>query len=77
MRLILRFSAALVALTSSPLLASAQGTELGRQTLGRPYWHLFLAYAITLLLIGGLAFSIARRLRRLERRLDEDGPAGA
>jgi CcmD family protein len=76
MRLLLRIVAPLGLLASTATLVAAQGTELGRQTLGRPYWHLFLAYAITLILIGGLAVSIARRLARLERRLDEDGPSG-
>jgi CcmD family protein len=52
----------------------AQATELGRQTLGRPYWHFFLAYAIVVVLIAGWAVSIARRLRRIEDRLpDLDG----
>lgn len=47
----------------------AQATELGRQTLGRAYWHVFVAYAIAWLLIGGWIVSIARRLARVERRL--------
>jgi CcmD family protein len=55
----------------APLLP--QATELGSQTLGRPYWHVFLAYAIAVLLIGGWVVSIARRLLAIERRLKEDG----
>lgn len=50
-----------------------QSTELGRQTLGRPYWHVFLAYAIVVLLIAGWTVSIARRLSKVEARLpDQD-----
>lgn len=50
----------------------AQATELGRQTLGRPYWHVFIAYAIAVVLIGGWVVSIARRLLAIERRLERD-----
>lgn len=51
--------------------AAAQATELGRQGLGRPYWHLFAAYAIVVLLIAGWVISIARRLGRIEQRLPD------
>ena len=44
------------------------GTRMAEQNL-RPYWHVFAAYAIVIGLIGGWAFSIARRLRSLEDRL--------
>ena len=50
----------------------AQAEQLREQTLGRPYWHVFLAYAITLLLLLGWIVSIARRLRRVESRLQRD-----
>jgi hypothetical protein len=53
-----------------PLVAQAE--TLRNQTLGRPYWHVFLAYAITLVLILGWVVSIARRLRRVETRLQSD-----
>ncbi len=65
---------ALVALfvgDSSPLLAQdtgLPGTRVAGQNL-RPYWHVFAAYTIVIALIGGWAFSIARRLRSLEERL--------
>lgn len=39
----------------------------------RPYWHVFAAYTIAIVLIGGWAFSIARRLRDVERRLADQG----
>ncbi len=54
----------------APGAAAAQATELGRQALGRPYWHVFIAYALVWLLIGGWVVSIARCLTRVERRLD-------
>ena len=56
----------------APGAAAAQATELGRQTLGRPYWHVFIAYALAWLLIGWWVVSIARRLTRVERRLDSE-----
>ena len=55
-------------LQASPVWAQA-GTALGQQTLGRPYWHVFAAYAIVWLLILGWVISIVRRLRRVEERL--------
>ncbi len=58
-------------LQASPVWAQA-GTVLGRQTLGRAYWHVFAAYAIVLLLIGGWVISIVRRLRRVEERLSNE-----
>lgn len=35
----------------------------------KPFWHVFAAYAVVIILVGGWAFSIARRLRDVERRL--------
>jgi hypothetical protein len=78
-----RFVLVVLALTGTTAVAgllpdaalAAQATELGRQTLGRPYWHVFLAYAIAVLLIGGWVVSIARRLLAIERRLQEDDGA--
>ncbi|MEK9502306.1 hypothetical protein [Gaopeijia maritima] len=67
--LLLALPVALLLPIGSPVLA--QASELGRQTLGRAYWHVFAAYAIGLLLIGGWVVSIARRLARLERKLPD------
>ncbi len=61
----------LLLVSGTPLLAQAE--QLREQTLGRPYWHVFLAYAITLLLVLGWVVSIARRLRRVENRLQSQG----
>lgn len=46
----------------------AQASELGRQSL-RPYWHVFIAYALVIVILGGWALSIGRRMRDLEKRL--------
>ena len=35
----------------------------------RPYWHVFAAYTIVVVLTGGWTLSIARRLRNIEDRL--------
>lgn len=70
-----RFSVlALLVLTISLLPSElvAQGTELGRQRLGRSYWHLFAAYLIVWALVFGWVISIARRLRGIEDRLHAD-----
>ena len=58
-------------LQASPVWAQA-GTVLGRQTLGRGYWHVFAAYAIVWLLVFGWVISIVRRLRRIEERLGQE-----
>jgi CcmD family protein len=44
---------------------------LGRQSL-RGYSHMFAAYALAWLLIGGWIVSIARRLARLEKALRDE-----
>ena len=48
--------------------AFPQASALGQQSL-KPYWHVFIAYAIAVVLILGWVASIARRLAALERRL--------
>ncbi len=62
------FVFAVLVMQASPVWAQA-GTALGQQTLGRPYWHVFTAYAILWLLVLGWVISIVRRLRRVEERL--------
>ena len=61
----------LLVLSSPPLMAQAEA--LREQGLGRAYWHVFLAYAVVVLLILGWVISIARRLRRVEDRLRSSG----
>ena len=62
---------ALVLLIASPELLSAQSqaSELGRQGLGRAYWHVFASYAVGWLLIFGWVIAMFRKLRRVEERL--------
>ncbi len=60
----------LVSLLPSEVVA--QGAELGRQRLGRSYWHFFAAYLIVWALVFGWIVSIARRLRSVEDRLNAD-----
>jgi len=52
-----------------PLDASAQ-TDLGAQTLGRGFWHVFAAYAILWALVFGWIIRIGRQLARVEQKLD-------
>jgi hypothetical protein len=44
------------------------GTALAGQSL-RPYWHVFIAYALAIVLVLGWVISIGRRLRDVEERL--------
>jgi CcmD family protein len=46
------------------------GQALQTQGLGRAYWHVFAAYAIAWALVLGWIVSIARRLARVEERLE-------
>lgn len=62
--------AALPALLSTPGAVAAQATDLAGQTLGRAYWHVFIAYAAAWVLVFGWTVAIARRLARVERRLE-------
>jgi CcmD family protein len=43
---------------------------LAQQSL-RPYWHVFIAYAIVLVLVFGWVLSIGRRLKDVENKLEE------
>lgn len=60
-------AATVLALLVSDAPAFAQvGTDvLARQSL-RPYWYVFIAYALAWLLLMGWLLSIGRRIRRLE-----------
>ena len=57
----------LTTLSVTALVGQGPGGGLADQNL-RAYWHVFAAYAIAWLLIGGWVISIARRLGRLEGR---------
>ncbi|MEE2669118.1 MAG: hypothetical protein VYD78_03875 [Gemmatimonadota bacterium] len=61
---------------ASPVIAWAQaGTPLGTQTLGRAYWHVFVAYALAWFIILVWLISMFRRLGRVEEQLGNvEGP---
>ena len=69
-------SALLLALFASaaPVLAQVGPDVLARQSL-RPYWYVFIAYALAWLLLVGWVLSIGRRLRRLEEAQAGDADA--
>ena len=65
------FAVALLALLASAVTAVpglAQTPEATPLEM-RHFWHVFIAYAIAWVFIGGWLFSIVRRLRRVEERL--------
>lgn len=64
-------SLALVAVVVIATVAAAQNTlpQTAPARNLRPYWHVFAAYTIVIVMIGGWAVSIARRLRAIEERL--------
>ena len=69
LRILARSLALGVALAPSALAAQELGGGMGAQSL-RPYWHVFIAYAVAILIVLGWVVSLARRLSSLERRLD-------
>lgn len=50
---------------------AAQGA-LSDQRLGRPYWHVFISYAVVWLLVAAWLMAIAKRLTRIETQLKDD-----
>ncbi|TVP58863.1 MAG: CcmD family protein [Gemmatimonadales bacterium] len=61
---------AVLLLMPEALAAQGAGTAQARQM--RHFWHVFAAYAIAWLLLFGWAVSIARRIRKVEEKLDRD-----
>jgi CcmD family protein len=61
---------ALVALGADALAAQAGGAAAGVGGL-RAYWHVFIAYAIVILLVLGWVISIGRRLKDIQNRLGD------
>ena len=51
--------------STAPLVAQV-GTEVLAQQSLRPYWYVFIAYALAWLLLLGWMFSIGRRMRGLD-----------
>ncbi len=62
--------AAVFAAVLTPSVLVAQASGLGQQSL-RPYWHVFAAYTLVILLVAAWAFSIGRRLKDVENRLSD------
>lgn len=52
-------------------VVAAQG-EAGAEGTLRPFWHVFVAYALAWVILFGWLVSIARRLRRVEGRVEGD-----
>lgn len=71
--LVLCLLAGVVLLT--PELLEAQTQAAGQPSAGarqmRHFWHVFIAFGIAWLLVFGWAVSIARRLARVEERLEQ------
>jgi CcmD family protein len=62
---------ALVALAAPALAQEPLVTQgLAQQSL-RAYWHVFIAYALVIVLVVGYVVSIARRLADVEKRMRE------
>lgn len=72
LRAVLAATLALFLALAAPALAqeSMPAQALGQQSL-RAYWHVFIAYALVLVLVLGYVVSIARRLAHVERKLEE------
>jgi hypothetical protein len=60
----------LAGLGSAQEMTGLPATTAGQQSL-RPYWHVFIAYAIGVVFVLGWVVSIARRLSALEDRLTD------
>lgn len=64
----------LMAVCSAPAWAQEMtglpASGMAQQSL-RPYWHVFIAYAVTIVLVLGWVVSISRRLKDVEERLKE------
>jgi len=65
----LAFAVVAVAIVASVALAQETLPQTTPARNLRPYWHVFVAYTIVIVMIGGWAVSIARRLRAIEARL--------
>jgi CcmD family protein len=63
------------AFTAAPAAEAAPGLpqRTGVDRTMRGYWHLFIAFAFTWLLLFGYAISLGRRFGALEKRLERQG----
>jgi CcmD family protein len=69
-RLIRGVSPMLLTVASATAVA-AQATSANAIGGLRAYWHVFIAYAVVIVLVLGWVISIARRLKDVEQRLAE------
>lgn len=60
----------LLVVLAHPALAQEAAERLAAQSL-RPYWHVFIAYALAWVLVFGWVVSIARRLGRVQRDIED------
>jgi CcmD family protein len=60
----------LIVLDAATVSAQTSGAAAGVGGL-RAYWHVFIAYAIVILLVLGWVVSIGRRLKDIQQRLGE------
>ncbi len=58
-----------VLLVSVPVALAAQAGDASSIGGLRAYWHVFIAYAIVILLVLGWVVSIGRRLKDIQDRL--------
>ncbi len=63
---------AFTAAEAPPAAAGLPQRAAAERTM-RGYWHLFIAFAVTWLLLFGYAISLGRRFGTLERQLDRTG----
>jgi CcmD family protein len=61
----------LALLVAAPLASLAAQASADAQSIGglRAYWHVFIAYAIVILIVLGWVVSIGRRLKDIQDRL--------
>ena len=60
----------LLALGAVAVAAQSGGATAGVGGL-RAYWHVFIAYAVVILLVLGWVISIGRRLKDIQQRLGD------
>lgn len=63
----------LLALAAAPIAAqepALPSAGIGAQSL-RPYWNVFIAYAIAIVMVLAWVISIGRRLKAVEEKLGE------
>ena len=54
---------------SAQEISEFPGAQLATQGLGRPYWHVFIAYAIAIGIVFFWVVSIGWRLSQIEKKI--------